>query len=50
MKKEIVMKNTVKKILALVFVVAMVCSLAVPAFAAEDYVTATVKSVEDVIL
>jgi len=29
------MKNTVKKILALVFVVAMVCSLAVPAFAAE---------------
>ena len=28
------MKNTVKKILALVFVVAMVCSLAVPAFAA----------------
>ena len=27
------MKNTVKKILALVFVVAMVCSLAVPAFA-----------------
>jgi hypothetical protein len=35
MKKEIVMKNTVKKILALVFVVAMVCSLAVPAFAAD---------------
>ena len=29
------MKNTVKKILALVFVVAMVCSLAVPAFADE---------------
>ena len=29
------MKNTVKKILALVFVVAMVCSLAVPAFAAD---------------
>jgi hypothetical protein len=36
MKKEIVMKNTVKKILALVFAVVMVCSLAVPAFAAED--------------
>ncbi len=29
------MKNTVKKILALVFVVAMVCTLAVPAFAAD---------------
>jgi hypothetical protein len=37
MKKEIVMKNTVKKILALVFVVAMVCSLAVPAFAADEF-------------
>lgn len=31
------MKNTVKKILALVFVVAMVCSLAVPAFAADEF-------------
>ena len=36
------MKNTVKKILALVFVVAMVCSLAVPAFAAEIAVNVTV--------
>jgi hypothetical protein len=31
------MKNTVKKILALVFAVVMVCSLAVPAFAAETF-------------
>jgi hypothetical protein len=30
------MKNTVKKILALVFAVVMVCSLAVPALAADD--------------
>ena len=36
-EKEIVMKNTVKKILALVFAVVMVCSLAVPALAAEKY-------------
>ena len=37
------MKNTVKKILALAFVVVMVCSLAVPAFAAETIkVTVTV--------
>lgn len=35
-EKEIVMKNTVKKILALVFAVVMVCSLAVPALAAEE--------------
>ena len=41
------MKNTVKKILALVFVVAMVCSLAVPAFAtgAEETVPVTVTVV-----
>ena len=37
------MKNTVKKILALVFVVAMVCSLAVPAFAADDFTKYNVK-------
>jgi hypothetical protein len=37
-EKEIVMKNTVKKILALVFAVVMVCSLAVPALAAEKTV------------
>ena len=39
------MKNTVKKILALVFVVAMVCSLAVPAFAEDEKVRAEVKVV-----
>ena len=41
------MKNTVKKILALVFVVAMVCSLAVPAFAAdEEKISVTVTVVD----
>lgn len=39
------MKNTVKKILALVFAVVMVCSLAVPALAAEDDITVYVKIV-----
>lgn len=39
------MKNTVKKILALVFVVAMVCSLAVPAFAEDETVRVAVKVV-----
>lgn len=39
------MKNTVKKILALVFVVAMVCSLAVPAFAADEKVAVKVTVV-----
>jgi hypothetical protein len=47
MKKEIVMKNTVKKILALVFVVAMVCSLAVPAFAAFSSFSVTVYVVDE---
>lgn len=46
MKKEIVMKNTVKKILALVFAVVMVCSLAVPAFADEDDVVVDVIVVD----
>jgi hypothetical protein len=46
MKKEIVMKNTVKKILALVFVVAMVCSLAVPAFATEETIKVNVTVVD----
>ena len=41
------MKNTVKKILALVFVVAMVCSLAVPAFAAFSSFNVTVYVVND---
>ena len=36
------MKNTVKKILALVFVVAMICTMAVPAFAAEETIKVTV--------
>ena len=40
------MKNTVKKILALVFVVAMVCSLAVPAFAAEETIKVKVTVVD----
>lgn len=40
------MKNTVKKILALVFAVVMVCSLAVPALAAEDEgITVTISVV-----
>ena len=40
------MKNTVKKILALVFAVAMICTMAVPAFAAEETfdVVVTVKN------
>ena len=47
------MKNTVKKILALVFVVAMVCSLAVPAFAADGdidvYVTVLGRAENEVV-
>lgn len=41
------MKNTVKKILALVFAVVMVCSLAVPAFAADDDVAVKVTVVDN---
>ena len=39
------MKNTVKKILALVFAVVMVCSLAVPALAADETIGVTVTVV-----
>ena len=39
------MKNTVKKILALVFAVVMVCSLAVPALAADDDIKVVVTVV-----
>ena len=44
------MKNTVKKILALVFVVAMICTMAVPAFAAEETidVVVTVKNYDGI--
>ena len=44
-EKEIVMKNTVKKILALVFAVVMVCSLAVPALAADEAINVYVTVV-----
>ena len=40
------MKNTVKKILALVFVVAMVCTLAVPAFAADETIPVKVTVID----
>ena len=39
------MKNTVKKILALVFAVAMICTLSVPAFAAEKTIPVSVTVV-----
>lgn len=39
------MKNTVKKILALVFAVAMICTLAVPAFAEEETILVSVTVV-----
>jgi len=40
------MKNTAKKILALVFAVAMICTLAVPAFAADTVSGVTIKFVK----
>ena len=46
-EKEIVMKNTVKKILALVFAVAMICTMAVPAFAANDETIDVVVTVKN---